>query len=73
MADFTQDSERIDDGRALKAMETQGINAINQLKQLKINLPALKTKVADGDIYTVDDITKVQAVIDFLLVEIATI
>lgn len=73
MADFATDSTRIDSGKSLNAMKTQGINAVNQLKNLKINIVALKAEVQANEIYTTDDATAVQTVIEYLLAEIATI
>lgn len=75
MSNFTQDSERLDDGKALKAMETQAINAVNILKQVKVNIVALKSKVNTNvsGVYTADDEAKIQSVIDAVSADIATI
>ena len=73
MVDFTVEAKRVKTGQSLTDMNNQAISAINQLKNIKINLVALKTTVqADGD-YTVDDESAVQVVIDSLLAEIDTI
>ncbi len=60
-------------GASLDVMETQGINAINQLKAIKINMAALKTAINSDDDYTAEDVAEVQAVIDTLIMKIATI
>jgi hypothetical protein len=73
MADFATDATRIDSGKALLALEKQGINAINQLKNVKINIVDLKNEVSNNDIYTPEDVAKVQEIINYLLAEIETI
>jgi hypothetical protein len=54
-------------------MRTQALNAINTLKQIKINIVALKQDVQNDTDYTAEDATAVQTIIDELLAEIATI
>lgn len=73
MADFTVEAKRVKSGNSLTQMETQAMNAIAQLKQIKINIVALKAEVQGDTDYTAEDATAVQAVIDTLLAEIATI
>ena len=73
MADFTIEAKRVKAGQSLTDMNNQAMNAINQLKAIKINIVALKAAViADAD-YTTADSDAVQAIITSLLAEIATI
>lgn len=73
MADFTVEAKRVKSGQSLTDMNNQAMNAINQLKQIKINIVALKTAVQNDSDYTTEDETAVQTIIDSLLTEIATI
>ena len=73
MADFTVEAKRVKAGQSLTDMNNQGMSAISQLKQVKINIVALKTSVANDTDFTTEDATAVQTVIDSLLAEIATI
>lgn len=73
MADFTVEAKRVKSGQSLTDMNNQAMNAINQLKAIKINIVALKTAVQNDTDYTTEDADAVQAVITTLLAEIATI
>jgi len=73
MSDFTVEAKRVKAGQSLTDINNQAMNAINQLKQIKINIVALKSSVDSEADYTTEDSTAVQAVIDSLLAEIATI
>ena len=73
MADFTVEAKRVKAGQSLTDMNNQAMSAINQLKQIKINIVALKTEVQNDNDYTEEDATAVQAVITALLAEIDTI
>ena len=69
-----KDAERMETGQALKTMNTQAINAINQLKGLKTNLIALKTKVInDTTNFTADDVAEINAAMTSLNAEIEKI
>ena len=69
-----KDVERIEVGQSLKNMNTQAMNAINQLKGLKINLSTLKTKVKNDTInFTADDETEIDNIIATLNTEIGKI
>lgn len=73
MADMTVEAKRVKSGNALVSYETTATNAINQLKAIKAQLVALKATVnADPD-YTVEDENVVQATINNLVAELATI
>jgi len=71
---ITKDATRVEAGQALSSMNTQAVNAINQLKGLKTNLLALRTKVT-GDVvnFTTDDITEINTVMADLNLQIKTI
>ena len=73
MADFTIEAKRVKTGQALTDMNNQAVSAINQLKNIKINLAALKTTVGSDSDYTEDDVAAVQTVIEALQTELATI
>ena len=69
-----KDVERIEVGQSLKNMNTQAMNAINQLKGLKINLSTLKTKVKNDTInFTADDETEIDNIIATLNTQIGKI
>ncbi len=73
MADFTVEAKRVKAGQSLTDMNNQAMNAINQLKAVKINIVALKSNAQTDDDYTTEDVTAVQTVITTLLAEIDTI
>lgn len=69
-----KDAERVEAGQALKTMNTQATNAINQLKGLKTNLLALRTKVTNDTVnFTADDITEINTIMTNLNTEIGKI
>lgn len=68
-----EEEKRVKSGESLISLETQAMNAISTLKAVKINIVALKTAVAEGDEYTTEDATAVQAAIDKILTEISNI
>lgn len=57
-------------GKSLLAMETQAMNAISQLKQIKINIVALRSLMNSDADYTTEDEAEVQAVFTSLFTEI---
>lgn len=73
MADFMIEAKRVKSGNALGNYKTAAMNAVNQLKQIKSQLVALKANVNGDADYTVEDETAVQQVIDDLQAEIATL
>jgi hypothetical protein len=69
-----KDVERIEVGQSLKNMNTQAMNAINQLKGLKVNLSTLKAKVKNDTInFTADDETEIDNIIATLNTQIGKI
>lgn len=73
MATIQVEAKRVKYGQSLTDFDTQARNAINQLKQLKTNLAALKQAVNTEPEFDAADATAVQTIIDALLVEIGTI
>jgi len=69
-----KDATRVEAGQALTTMNTQAVNAINQLKGLKTNLLALRTKVTNDTVnFTADDITEINTIMTNLNTEIGKI
>jgi len=73
MADFTVEAKRVKAGQSLTDMNNQGMGAIAQLKQIKINIIALSAQVAADTDYIQADTDAINAVATALLAEIATI
>lgn len=73
MADFTVEAKRVKAGQSLTDMNNQGMNSISQLKNIKVNIVALKAAVTADPDFTTEDVAAVQAVINTLLAELATI
>lgn len=66
-------AKQVKTGQSITDFKTQITNAVNVLKGAKTNLSNLKASLAaDGD-FSAEDEAEVQAVIDFIASEIATI
>lgn len=69
-----KEAMRIDAGKELLALQTQAVNALNQLKNVKLNAEALKTRFeTETDIFTAADVTEIQTAIDTTIAEAETI
>jgi hypothetical protein len=67
------EAKRVKTGTALNSYAITASDAINQIKAIKTQLVALKQLVNSDSDYTVVDEDEVQAVIDIIVADIASI
>ena len=73
MTDFTVEAKRVKSGESLTQMNNQAIGAIGQLKQIKINILALRASVVSDPDFEQEDVDVIDSISTALLTEIATI